>query len=78
MTNVRGCSNLLFIGKSPVHSLVGFVPPPTGVSFGICVISYNNNIAVSVEADENVMQTPTEFMDEMLLELEHQRTALLL
>jgi len=76
MTNVRGSPTELTIGKQRMTEIVGFVPPPTNVGFGICVMSYKNYIAVSVEADENVIADPSLFIDEMMLELEHQRNTL--
>jgi len=57
VSNVRGPDDTVHVCGLPVEQLVGFLPPPNGCPLGIAVTSYKGVLQLSVNVDENALQT---------------------
>ena len=62
VTNVRGPSDTLTLGGRKIESVLGFVPPPTGVPIGVVVSSMAGEMAITVNADPIVVRDPDLFL----------------
>lgn len=61
-TNVRAGDSPLSIQQKVIQTFCGFVPPPPNIPLGFCIMSYNNNLSLSVNSDQNVIANPQELI----------------
>ena len=62
VTNVRGPEFLMHMEGRPVHAVLGFLPLPAGVPVGLVVKSYNNEISLTVTAEEYAVPDADQFL----------------
>jgi len=62
VTNVRGPEHLIHMEGRPVHAVLGFLPLPAGVPVGLVVKSYNNEISLTVTAEEYAVPDAEQFL----------------
>ena len=62
VTNVRGPEQLVHLDGRPVRSFLGFLPLPAGVPIGICLNSYNNDMIVTVTAEQYAVPDAEQFV----------------
>jgi len=59
----RGPSSRIHLAGSSVAELAPFVPPPPGVSLGVCFSSYNNRGFFGLSTDAGSIPDPSRLLD---------------
>lgn len=62
VTNVRGPEHMVHMEGRPVHAILGFLPLPAGVPVGLVVKSYNNEISLTITAEEYAVPDAEQFL----------------
>lgn len=68
VSNVVGTRRLHF-NDVLCETIIGFVPPPNGVALGIAILSYGDQVFLSVSSDECLMPNPRALLNEMMAEI---------
>jgi hypothetical protein len=62
VTNVRGSESCVHLEGRPIRAFLGFLPLPAGVPIGLVVGSYNNEITLTVTAEEYAVPDADKFL----------------
>jgi hypothetical protein len=62
VTNVRGPESCVHLEGRPIRAFLGFLPLPAGVPVGLVVGSYNNEITLTVTAEEYAVPDADKFL----------------
>jgi WS/DGAT/MGAT family acyltransferase len=70
LTNVPGPQFPLYLAGSPLREIMAWVPQSAGLGMGVSIISYNGNVMVGVNTDENLVPDPEQIVTNINIEFE--------
>lgn len=70
VSNVPGSAETRYLAGCPITEQMFWVPQAGDIGLGVSIVSYAGQVQFGVVADESILATPGDFLDDCLLELE--------
>jgi WS/DGAT/MGAT family acyltransferase len=70
MTNVKGPTETIYFGGTPIRQVMAFVPRSAGLGIGVSILSYNGKVCLGIATDAGLVPDPERILDGFYAELE--------
>ena len=69
MTNVVGPGTQLYLGRTAIDTIIGWVPNFGPAGLGVSFFSYNENVRLGVATDQGLVPNPEKIVNYFLEEI---------